>query len=399
MGGYICPLPPLYPTQGNTRHPYGTSPPGLVYEWAMREAFLKVWENPYVRVAAYLLFFYGLFLLVARAWPALSVLLTAFAFAYLVHPLVQALERRRLPRAVGVVLVYLLLGLFLALASFLAAQTVVELSRLARDLPRLLDPLLAWLVALPDRAQAVPVPESLRPVLEELTRNLRGLLQGFLEALVRWLQGLLAQGGSLLGFFTSLLGGVFQLFTALILSAYFLYDLPRLGRAALAVFPEPYQPLAQDLAAKLNASVGGYVRGQLLVALCVGFLVGLGFWLVGVPLAASLGFLAGVFNLIPFVGVVVSGVPALLLAATGGLGKAALALLVMVAANQLEAHVLGPLIVGRATRLHPVTAIAAILTGGTLFGLWGALLAVPAAAFLKVVLEDYYKGSRFYREG
>ena len=344
----------------------------------MREAFLKVWENPYVRVAAYLLFFYGLFLLVARAWPALSVLLTAFAFAYLVHPLVQALERRRLPRAVGVVLVYLLLGLFLALASFLAAQTVVELSRLARDLPRLLDPLLAWLVALPDRAQAVPVPESLRPVLEELTRNLRGLLQGFLEALVRWLQGLLAQGGSLLGFFTSLLGGVFQLFTALILSAYFLYDLPRLGRAALAVFPEPYQPLAQDLAAKLNASVGGYVRGQLLVALCVGFLVGLGFWLVGV---------------------VVSGVPALLLAATGGLGKAALALLVMVAANQLEAHVLGPLIVGRATRLHPVTAIAAILTGGTLFGLWGALLAVPAAAFLKVVLEDYYKGSRFYREG
>jgi len=365
----------------------------------MREAFLKVWENPYVRVAAYLLLFYGLFLLVARAWPALSVLLTAFAFAYLVHPLVQALERRRLPRAVGVVLVYLLLGLFLALASFLAAQTVVELSRLARDLPRLLDPLLAWLVALPDRAQAVPIPESLRPVLEELTRNLRGLLQGFLEALVRWLQGLLAQGGSLLGFFTSLLGGVFQLFTALILSVYFLYDLPRLGRAALAVFPEPYQPLAQDLAAKLNASVGGYVRGQLLVALCVGFLVGLGFWLVGVPLAASLGFLAGVFNLIPFVGVVVSGVPALLLAATGGLGKAALALLVMVAANQLEAHVLGPLIVGRATRLHPVTAIAAILTGGTLFGLWGALLAVPAAAFLKVVLEDYYKGSRFYREG
>lgn len=166
----------------------------------MREAFLKVWENPYVRVAAYLLFFYGLFLLVARAWPALSVLLTAFAFAYLVHPLVQALERRRLPRAVGVVLVYLLLGLFLALASFLAAQTVVELSRLARDLPRLLDPLLAWLVALPDRAQAVPVPESLRPVLEELTRNLRGLLQGFLEALVRWLQGLLAQGEASSGF-------------------------------------------------------------------------------------------------------------------------------------------------------------------------------------------------------
>ncbi|GGM92254.1 AI-2E family transporter [Thermus composti] len=365
----------------------------------MREAFAQVWENPYVRVLVYLLLFYLAYRLLVRAWPALSVLLSAFAFAYLVHPLVHALEKRRIPRAAGVVLVYLLLGFFLALASFLAAQTVVELSRLARDLPRFLDPFWAWLVALPDRAQAVPVPESLRPVLQELTRNLQGLLQGFLEALVRWLQGLLAQGGNLLGFFASLLGGVFQLFTALVLSVYFLYDLPRLARAALALFPEPYQPLVQDLAAKLNASVGGYVRGQLLVALCVGVLVGVGFWLVGVPLAASLGFLAGVFNLIPFVGVVVSGVPALLLAATGGWLKALLALLVMVAVNQLEAHVLGPLIVGRATRLHPITAIAAILTGATLFGLWGALLGVPLAAFLKVLLEDYYKESRFYREG
>jgi predicted PurR-regulated permease PerM len=120
---------------------------------------------------------------------------------------------------------------------------------------------------------------------------------------------------------------------------------------------------------------------------------------VGVPLAASLGFLAGVFNLIPFVGVIVSGVPALLLAATGGLAKVFLAFLVLWLANQLEGNLFGPLIVGRATRLHPVTAIAAILVGASLLGLWGALLGVPAAAFLKVLLEDYYRQSRFYREG
>lgn len=120
---------------------------------------------------------------------------------------------------------------------------------------------------------------------------------------------------------------------------------------------------------------------------------------MGVPLAASLGFLAGVFNLIPFVGVIVSGVPALLLAATGGWGKVLLALLVLWLANQLEGNLLGPFIVGRSTRLHPVTAIAAILVGATLFGLWGALLGVPTAAFLKVLLEEYYKKSRFYREG
>lgn len=184
----------------------------------------------------------------------------------------------------------------------------------------------------------------------------------------------------------------------MILSAYFLYDLPRLGRAALAVFPEPYQPLAQDLAAKLNASVGGYVRGQLLVALCVGFLVGLGFWLVGVPLAASLGFLAGVFNLIPFVGVVVSGVPALLLAATGGLGKAALALWSWWRRTSWRPTSSGPSSWGGPPAFTPSRPSPPSLRGHPLRPL-GALLAVPAAAFLKVVLEDYYKGSRFYREG
>lgn len=365
----------------------------------MREAFLRVWENPYVRVLVYLLLLYLAYRFLARAWPALSILLTAFAFAYLAHPVVRFFEARRLPRALGVVLVYLGLGLFLGLASFLTAQTVLELSQLARELPRLLDPLLTWLLGLPDRVQTLPIPEALEPILAEAGRNLQGLLQGFLETLVRWLQGLLAQGGNLLGFFTGLLGGIFQLLTALALSIYLLYDLPRLGQAALRAFPEPYQPLVAELAHKLDRSVGGYVRGQLLVAFLVGLLVGVGLWLVGVPLAASLGFLAGVFNLIPFVGVIVSGVPALLLAATGGVGKALLALFVLWLANQLEGNLFGPLIVGRATRLHPVTAIAAILVGATLFGLWGAMLGVPAAAFFKVLLEDYYRKSRFYREG
>jgi predicted PurR-regulated permease PerM len=365
----------------------------------MREAFRQVWANPYVRVLVYLLLFYLAFRLLQKAWPALQVLLTAFAFAYLTHPLVRFFEARRLPRVLGVVLVYLGLGLFLGLTSFLTAQTVVELSRLAQELPRLLDPLWAWLLGLPDRIQAVPVPESLKPVLAEASRNMQGLLQGFLETLLRFVQGLLGQGGNLLGFFASLVGGIFQLLAALTVSVYFLYDLPRLGQAALRVFPEPYQPLVADLAGKLDRSVGGFVRGQLLVAFLVGLIVGIGLWLVGVPLAASLGFLAGVFNLIPFVGVIVSGVPALLLAATGGWLKVLLALLVLWLANQLEGNLLGPLIVGRATRLHPVTAIAAILVGASLFGLWGALLGVPTAAFLKVLLEDYYQRSRLYREG
>lgn len=365
----------------------------------MREAFRQVWANPYVRVLVYLLFAYLAFRLLHRAWPALQVLLFAFAFAYLAHPVVRFLERRRLPRFLGVVLVYLGLGLFLGLASFLTARTVLELSRLAQELPQHLAPLVAWFTDLPQRVNSIPLPPVLDPILEEAGKNLENLLQGFVQTLLGWFRLLLDQGGNLLGFLTGLVGGVFQFFTALVLSVYFLYDLPRLGASFLRVFPEPYQPLVAELAAKLDRSVGGYIRGQLVVAFLVGLIVGVGLWLIGVPLAASLGFLAGVFNLIPFVGVLVSGVPALLLAATLGWHGVLLALFVLWLANQLEGHLFAPLIVGRATRLHPISAIAAILVGASLFGLMGALLGVPAAAFLKVLLEDYYRKSPFYREG
>jgi predicted PurR-regulated permease PerM len=365
----------------------------------MREAFQKVWANPYVQVLVYLLLFYLGYRLLGRASSALLTLLWAFAFAYLTHPVVRFFERRGLPRVLGVAAVYLGFFLFLGLASLLTFQTLAQLSRFAQELPGLLTPLLAWAEGLPDRVRGVELPAWLSPLLAQALQGLQGLLDTFLKTLVSWLQALLGQGGNLLGFFAGLLGGVLQLLTALTISIYLLYDLPRIGRAFLLALPRPYQPLAEELARKLDQSVGGYVRGQLLVAFLVGLVVGVGFWLIGLPLAASLGFLAGVFNLIPFVGVIVSSVPALLLALPMGLSKVLLAVLVLWLANQLEGNLFGPLIVGRATRLHPVTAIAAILIGASLLGLWGALLGVPAAAFLKVLIQDYYQKSRFYEEG
>ncbi|MCL6569755.1 MAG: AI-2E family transporter, partial [Meiothermus silvanus] len=127
--------------------------------------------------------------------------------------------------------------------------------------------------------------------------------------------------------------------------------------------------------------------------------IGVGLALVGVPLAGGLGLLAGVFNLIPYVGVIVSTVPALLLAATVGWPTVLLTLLVVWLTNQLEGHLLSPRILGSTTNLHPVTVIAAILIGASLFGLLGALLMVPTAAFAKILIQDYYLKSRLYEEG
>jgi len=369
----------------------------------MRRDLAEVWGLLWVRIAVYLVLAYLLLQLLGAVFggarAALVTLLLAFVFAYLTSPIVRALEKRRVPRFVGVLLVYLGLGLFLGLASFLIADMVNVLARFATELPRLLTPLLVWIENLPSRVGQIEIPPALEGAFAQAAQSLQTLLEGFTQTLLQGLRALLAQGGNLVGFFASLLGGVLQLFAALIISIYLLYDLPQISRTLFQAVPLPYQPFAADIAAKLDRAVGGYIRGQIQVAFWVGLLVGLGLWVFGVPLAGSLGLLAGLFNIIPFAGVIISTVPALLLALTVGWPQVIAALGVVVVANQVEAHFLSPRILGQTTSLHPVSVIGAILVGSSLYGLVGALAAVPLLAFLKVLYVEFYLNSRFYREG
>ncbi len=365
----------------------------------MREALAQVWSNAYVRVGVLLLglyFIYELLRATSSVWVAF---LIAFTLAYLTEPLVRALERYRVRRSIAVLLVYASFFLFLGLASVLLAEVVVQLSQLTEKLPEILRPLNGWVEHLPQLLKRWSEAPQVQAILQQSTESLRSLLEGFSGTLVSWLGKLLGQGGNLLTGLTSLAGGLMQLFVVFVLAGYLIADFPRVNRALLQALPKPWRPAALELSEKLDRAVGGYIRGQLLVALLVGAIVGVGLALLGVPMAAALGFIAGLFNLVPYLGVVISLLPTLLLAMSGGVWLVLGALLVFIIANQLEAHVLSPFILGRATELHPITVMLSILSGAALLGLWGAMLAVPAVAFGKVLYNDYYLPSRCHEEG
>ncbi|WP_276954034.1 AI-2E family transporter [Allomeiothermus silvanus] len=369
----------------------------------MRATFRELWKNPWVRAATYLgiglLVLLLLLHLLSQARAAIVTLAIGFGFAYLTSPVVRWFERRKLPRWLGVLAVYVGLLVFLALASALLAEMVGRFSQMVGKLPATMGVALQWLHDTPANLGAVPLPEEVRSLLSEFGLNLQRILEGFGQSLLGTLQNLLSQGGRLVDFLIGLVGGVAQALVALVISIYLLYDLPRIASALLQLIPKPYQSRTLEIARKADVAFGGYIRGQLQVAFWVGLTIGVGLALVGVPLAGGLGLLAGVFNLIPYVGVIVSTVPALLLAATVGWPTVLLTLLVVWLTNQLEGHLLSPRILGSTTNLHPVTVIAAILVGASLFGLLGALLMVPTAAFAKILIQDYYLKSRLYEEG
>ncbi|GIW31679.1 MAG: AI-2E family transporter [Meiothermus sp.] len=370
------------------------------------------WQNPWIRLAVYLLLaglvFWLLSWVLNGARTAIGIVLAAFVFSYLTSPVVRWFEQRRLTRALGVAVVFVGMLFFLGLATVLLAGMTAQLARFVNNLPGLLEPLVGWARGLPEQIGQIELPPVLLEALNQATLNLQTLLQAFAQTLLRGLQSLLAQGGNLLGFFTGLLGGVFQLLTVITISIYLLYDLPRVGAALFRAIPLPYQPRMQELAQKADAAFGGYVRGTLLGALFNGVLVSLAMYLsfgafqgfgVGVlTQAMSLGFLAFIFSFVPVLGVIISAIPALLLALPLGWWAVVVVALVLWVCNQIQG-VVWPIIMGRTTSLHPVTGIVAVLIGGSLFGVAGALLAVPLVAFCKILYTDYYLNSRFYREG
>jgi predicted PurR-regulated permease PerM len=355
----------------------------------MRAAFAAVWANPYARLlltAVGLVLAYLLLRATVMVW---STLLIAFLFAYLLNPLVNRIERRGVHRGGGVAVAALiffgiLLGLY-ALGTTVAAQ----FSLVADRLPLLIEAL-----------EGIPfqlarfIDPAYGAVFEQVFLTTH-LVAGGIAGEVLPSVATVGAGG-----LTAVLAAVtnvgIQVVLVIVVSLYLLYRYPVYGASLLTAVPMRHRPFMADLARKADESVGGYVRGQILISMVVGALTGIGLSLLGVPLAAALAVVVAVFNVIPFFGPIVASVPTILMALTVGLTPALGALVVLVAVNQVDAHLLTPIIYSRTISLDPVTIVASILTGLVLFGLVGALVAVPIAAFVKLLYVDYYLTSRWY---
>ena len=378
-------------------------------------AIETLWQNPWVRGFTYLVLA-GLllyFLITQRAAYAfaLQVAVAGFLIAYVLNPLVDLLGRIRIGRGLAVTLVFLLLAQALVVGSVLLTQVVAETARFANLLPSALSNLgdtlgaaTGWLgrvgEALPDVLQErFGIDAGGEEFAAQVQEQVAGWLTAAAQSLTRFLEQLIAEGPQVLwAGATSIVSGAFQVLLIAIASAYILYDFPRLTANLRRFVPVRYRILYGDLTAKADRAIGGYLRGQVLIAITLGFMIWIGLSLVGVPLATAISVLAAAFNLVPYLGPIVATVPAVLLGFTVSPLTALLALIVFLAVNQIEGHVLSPLILGRSTDLHPLTVLVSILVGVGFLGLLGAFLAVPVVALVKVVLEEYLLTRPPYQE-
>jgi len=186
-----------------------------------------------------------------------------------------------------------------------------------------------------------------------------------------------------------LAGGIFGLLTILILTFYLLVEAGTLRRFLISLFPRGSRTRVDAATRTITEKVSAWLGGQMLLAGIIGTTSAVGLWLIGIPFFYVLALISGIGELIPIVGPILSAIPAIAVAASVSFKKVLLVILFFVVQQQIENHVLVPKVMARQVGVTAVTVIVALLIGGNLLGIPGAILAVPTVAILQVLFTEW----------
>lgn len=296
----------------------------------------------------------------------LMILFLALVISSAIDAPVSFLERRKIPRILGVFLIFIFVLAVLTLLLYVVVPVAFDELRM---LLKLFFPQIKF---------------------EQFFKNF-GYNQfvGNFELSFKNFSNVLTSGGiSFADAVSTVFGGVTFVVAAAVLSFYLAASREGVERFLRAVLPAEAEEYAIRIYLKTKHKLGLWIKGQLILSLIIGFSVFLGLSILGIKYALVLGILAGVLEIVPFVGPVIVGVLAFLMAVSEsfglGLGVAALFL----AIQQLENHLIAPLIMRRATGLHQIVVIFAMLAGAQIAGFIGVILAVPTAVIVQEIIED-----------
>lgn len=313
------------------------------------------------------LFIWILYMARGVLWP----FVLAFLLSYILTPVVEYLCNKKLPRLLAVFLTYTILVAILVLIMLVIIPGLINtLREISGELPRYVDAVKKYMGFLQKRYEQLGLPWEWEELTGQILRGINTLL------------------GKAMANITGIFSGIFLFILSLIVSFYLLKDARKIRGALINYTPKNFQKEVSEFLTEVDKVLGGYVRGQLVIATIVGVSIGIGLFLLNIKYAFLLGIIAGAFNIVPYLGPVIAIIPALLLALTKDPTSAWIfvwIVLLFTGVNQVEALFLSPHILGREVRLHPVAVIFAIIVGGAALGMMGVLLAIPALALLKAL--------------
>lgn len=340
----------------------------------IRSAGTLSWALIGILVLLYVFFRYAI-RPIAVVFPPIII---AAVVTYILNPVVGWLERRGMRRGLGVAIVFLVfLGVVATSMSLLVPVISRQLTSLLEEIPSY-----ATRITTEINEFAARRGSSFRV---ETPSDLPGLIEQNRETIFRFLGGVRTFAGQVIHVFITVVIGI-------VLSVYLLMDLPRMRRGLIKIIPPDHRDDVVEVGQKVGVALGGFFRGQLLVAAFVGLASALLLtYPVKLPFAVIIGLLAGLFNLIPLIGPFLAGVPAIVIGLLSGSPiKALWASVALLVVQQIDNHIISPNVMGRTVKLHPITVMLALLAGGTIAGIPGMLIVIPSVAAVKIVTSHLW---------
>jgi predicted PurR-regulated permease PerM len=312
-------------------------------------------------------------------------LILAVILAAGMKPLVDRLTARELrrqgiwtpPRGLVVLVVYVSMIVLVSVAGGMILQVViVEIQNLVNGVPVYAPRIVS---RVDDLLELIPGGRAMVADFD---------IAGQLSGLVSRVFGVFSQALVVFQYVLGLFSGLLDVLMILLLALYLTTDGPSIGRYLRTFLPPDRHEQATRITSRIFQRLGGWVSGQILLCLIIGFISWIGLTLIGVPYAAVLALIAGIMEAVPNIGPIIAAVPAVLIAALYSPWQALLVAILYLAIQQLENYIIVPRVMSKAVELHPLAVLLALMVGGELMGVLGAVLAVPVTAAISVIVDE-----------
>lgn len=312
---------------------------------------------------------------------------TSVILFYLFSPLVNTLEKKGVNKTISVfgIFILLIVAISLSIGSIVPIiQTQVK--AFIANMPTYYDTLVKMFEKLPFSLDNVFENINLQPLLENFSlENLTSRLNPIVSSTFDGI-------GSIVGTVTATVTG---LITMPIILYYLLVSSDKIPKAILYYVPTKYRQAVGRVLYQGNYQVSQYIRGQIIVAICVGIMFAIGYAIIGLEYGTTLAVIAGILNIIPFLGSFIAVIPALIVGLITSPIMLVKVIIVMMIEQTIEGRFISPQVLGNSLKIHPVTILFVLLGAGQVFEIVGVIVGVPMYAVIKVMVSEIYS---WYRE-
>lgn len=340
-----------------------------------------------------IIFAYLLYLFLKRHTFVYDIFITiiiSIVLAYALNPIINRLEKHGIKRLYGVLILYVsIVVIIFVLAFLIIPKSGREIKRLVTDLPMYFDKLSNMVDNLYERyystvGELPPLFKVIEDIVKENVDNI---------------QVYLANGAkSFFGAIAGMTSKIINIVLTPILTLYFLVDKENFVNRLKSWIPRKYKDDTIYLATNIDNSLSKFIRGRLLMALYVGVFTSIMLLIIGVDFAIVIGFITGLFDIVPYIGPLMGFIPALFFGFIESPIKAVWVSILFVIIQWGENNVLGPKIIGENMGIHPLVILLSIIIGGGVFGVFGMIISVPLVAVFKIIYQFVMEKIAEYKE-